>query len=65
MQMIALFPIPVRTIFPVDLNKVSTILTKLSSIAFERFFMALDSKAKVSNAIFFISVELVKMSFLF
>jgi hypothetical protein len=27
--------------------------------------MALDSKAKVSNAIFFISVELVKMSFLF
>ena len=44
--MIALFPIPVRTIFPVDLNKVSTILTKLSSIAFERFFMALDSKAK-------------------
>jgi hypothetical protein len=27
--------------------------------------MELDSKAKVSNAIFFISVELVKMSFLF
>ena len=63
--MIALFPIPVRTIFPVDLNKVLTNLTILSSIAFERFFMELDSKAKVSYAIFFISVELVKMSFLF
>ena len=60
-QIIALFPIPVRIIFPSDLYKVSTIFTKLSSITFERFFIESDSKAKVSNAMFFISVGLAKI----
>ena len=60
---IALFPIPVKIIFPVDLNSVSTILIKLSSITFDRFLIESDSKAKVSNAIFFISDELAKMIF--
>ena len=59
----ALFPIPVKIIFPVDLDNVSTILIKLSSITFDRFLIDSDSKAKVSNAIFFISDELAKMIF--
>ena len=59
----ALFPIPVKIIFPVDLDNFSTIFIKLSSTTFDRFLIDSDSKAKVSNAIFFISDELAKMVF--
>ena len=54
---IALFPIPVITILPLQDFNIFIISQKLESIALERLEIDFDSKVRVSNAIFLLSVD--------
>ena len=62
---IALLPIPVSTILPLQAFNVFIISQKFESITFERSEIDFDSKLSVSKAIFFIICWLAKMGNLF
>ena len=51
---IALLPIPVRTILPLQTFNLFIISQKFASITLERFEIDFDSRLSVSRAIFFI-----------